>query len=325
MRPSDIPICKWRSGGALSDRMKSKGGQAPARIHKSYAALAGLACMTAVSLSTAHAAEQSDVALNASRDSKVNAPASMDDPSSFNLRMAQGETASFAVRDISGEAKKPIPLDIEMSAGAVDKYKFFMVVGLPDGFEMSTGFPTKNAWLVSVNNITGLQIIPSANFVGSVRLQIMLFKGKDDVPETRTVALTVVPANVARAPAPVIEKPAAATPQPRSEQVAIQPAPPKLPKRSISDEEEGRTMIRAYEMLQNADIAAARLLYESMSMKGSGKAAFAMGQTFDPEFLQNFVVEGLRPNLDQARKWYKRALDLGSPEAEARLSALSRQ
>jgi hypothetical protein len=209
-----------------------------------------------------------------------------------------------------------------MSNGAIDKYKFFMIVGLPEGFEMSTGFPTKNAWLVSVNNIEGLQILPSPSFVGSVRLQVMLFKGKDDVPETRTVSLTVAAPKAAAAPPR--DFPVAATAPAR--EIVSTPAPvaPRVVKRSISDEEEGRSMVRAYEMLQNADIAAARLIYEAMAMRGSAKAAFAMGQTYDGDFLQNFVVEGLRADVNQARKWYKRALDLGSPEAEARLAALDR-
>jgi TPR repeat protein len=238
-----------------------------------------------------------------------------------SLRMAQNpQPTSFEVRDVAGEPQKPIPLEITMSRGAIDKYKFFMIVGLPDGFEMSTGFPTKNAWLVSVNNVEGLQILPNSDFVGSVRLQIMLFKGKDDVPETRTVSLTVAEPRVGNLLPR--EMPVAAT-TPAREQITA-PATPKVVKRSISDEEEGRSMVRAYEMLQNADIAAARLIYEAMAMKGSAKAAFAMGQTYDPDFLQNFVVEGLRADITQARKWYQRALNLGSPEAEARLSALDR-
>lgn len=280
--------------------------------------------VTAVALAAAFAAGLPQVASARAQESperqlpnlQARAPAA--DPT-LNLRVAQ--TVSFDVRDAIGEPEKPIPLDISMSTGAIDKYKFFMIVGLPEGFEMSTGFPTKNAWLVSVNNVEGLQILPNPSFLGSVRLQVMLFKGKDDVPETKTVSLTIAPPpKVAKAvPRDV---PVAAT-TPAREQIFTPPAP-RVVKRSISDEEEGRSMVRAYEMLQNADIAAARLIYEAMAMRGSGKAAFAMGQTYDPDFLQNFVVEGLRADVTQARKWYKKALDLGSPEAEARLAALDR-
>jgi TPR repeat protein len=47
-----------------------------------------------------------------------------------------------------------------------------------------------------------------------------------------------------------------------------------------------------------------------------------MGQTFDPDFLSQFPIEGLKPNIQQARKWYKQATELGSPEARARLATL---
>jgi TPR repeat protein len=48
-----------------------------------------------------------------------------------------------------------------------------------------------------------------------------------------------------------------------------------------------------------------------------------MGQTYDPAFLGNFVVEGLQPDIEQATKWYQLAAELGSSEAEARLVALN--
>jgi hypothetical protein len=283
---------------------------------------AGVATLAVASVLTAGSpqatpVERADVVRNAAPRPQLQAAAP--DADAGTMRLAQN--VSFDVGDAVGEPEKPIPLDIKMSVGAIDKYKFFMIVGLPEGFEMSTGFPTKNAWLVSVNNVDGLQILPSPSFLGSVRLQVMLFKGKDDVPETRTVSLTVAaPPKIVKAPPRDV--PVAAT-APAREQIYA-PAAPKLIKRTISDEEEGRSMVRAYEMLQNADIAAARLIYEAMAMRGSAKAAFAMGQTYDPDFLQNFVVEGLRADTTHARKWYKKALDLGSPEAEARLAALER-
>lgn len=316
-----------RTEGASSDEalaVRRGAFDAGALRRPAHAAAIVLASVLAVGLNSAHSIERSESNTDAS-GARVQARA-VDDSNNANLRMAQNEGTSFDVRDAVGEQEKPIPLNIRMSASAIDKYKFFMVVGLPEGFEMSSGFPTKNAWLVSVNNIEGLQILPSSSFLGSVRLQVMLFKGKDDVPETRTVALTVISPKIANAPSR--ETPVAATTPAREAAPArepiVTPVAPKPAKRSISDEEEGRSMVRAYEMLQNADIAAARLVYETMAMRGSAKAAFAMGQTYDPDFLQNFVVEGLKADINQARKWYKKALDLGSPEAQARLAALDR-
>jgi TPR repeat protein len=121
-------------------------------------------------------------------------------------------------------------------------------------------------------------------------------------------------------------KPKAASP--RSEQVAAIPVEPEKPaaqpssRRSVSAAEEEYEMQRARALIENADIAAARLIYEAMAFKGSAPAAFAMGQTFDPDFLRNFTVGGLKPDIARAKKWYKKAVELGSSEAQNRLAAL---
>lgn len=84
-------------------------------------------------------------------------------------------------------------------------------------------------------------------------------------------------------------------------------------------------MDRAAEFLANSDIAAVRLIYETLAMRGSARAAFAMGQTYDPEFLAGRRIEGLRPDIENARRWYRRAIALGSQDAQARLVSLDRQ
>jgi TPR repeat protein len=82
-------------------------------------------------------------------------------------------------------------------------------------------------------------------------------------------------------------------------------------------------MERAEQFLANADIAGARLLYETLAMKGSARAAFAMGQTYDGRFLRNIQLQGLRPDPAEARKWYGLAIELGSTDAESWLAALN--
>jgi TPR repeat protein len=91
---------------------------------------------------------------------------------------------------------------------------------------------------------------------------------------------------------------------------------------SISRDDESAGMQRAEQFLKNADIAGARLMFENLALRGSARAAFAMGQTYDPEFLKTMAVNGLRPDVEQAKSWYRKALELGSPEASGRLSAL---
>jgi hypothetical protein len=257
---------------------------------------------------------------------------------------AQTGERSFVVQSNSGVSAGAIPLNIKLVGKPDDQYRFVMVRGLPPTFKMSAGFRTKDAWLVSVTDFNGLQLIPDDNFVGDLSLQFLLFKGKDSTPEEQTVVVRIQPQDAppnnlptnATASAPVEPLPgtiASARPAPISpprDQVAAIPVEPRAEKpaarpavkRQIPPAEEEALMKRASEFIENADIAAARLIYEALAFKGSAQAAFAMGQTFDPEFLRNFPVGGLKADVEKAKKWYKKAVEMGSPEAQNRLAAL---
>ena len=47
-----------------------------------------------------------------------------------------------------------------------------------------------------------------------------------------------------------------------------------------------------------------------------------LAATYDPRELARSGVQGVQPNLPEARKWYERARELGAPEAEERLARL---
>ena len=74
-------------------------------------------------------------------------------------------------------------------------------------------------------------------------------------------------------------------------------------------------------MLQRGDVSAARLLYERAVAAGSGRAATAMGKTFDPTFLDKIGVTGMGADPALAASWYRRAAGLGDEEARTRLQA----
>jgi TPR repeat protein len=80
---------------------------------------------------------------------------------------------------------------------------------------------------------------------------------------------------------------------------------------------------RATQMLSMGDVSSARLLFEHVAKKGSGKAAMALARTFDPAFFASIGARGLKPDQEKAKQWYAVAADLGQDEARSRLSALS--
>jgi len=80
---------------------------------------------------------------------------------------------------------------------------------------------------------------------------------------------------------------------------------------------------RAERMMSGGDIAGARLILRYMAENGVAGAAFAMGQSFDPGFLQDIYVRGEDPSdVEKARDWYRRAAEMGNSDARSRLTAL---
>jgi TPR repeat protein len=79
---------------------------------------------------------------------------------------------------------------------------------------------------------------------------------------------------------------------------------------------------RGDEFLTSGDIVSARLYYERAANAGNGHAAMLMGETFDPAFLGRAGVRGVRGDADAAATWYRRARDLGDPDAARRFELL---
>jgi hypothetical protein len=70
------------------------------------------------------------------------------------------------------------------------------------------------------------------------------------------------------------------------------------------------------------DISGARRFLERAALSGSGAAALAMAETFDPQVLAERGVMGLPPDRTAALTWYRRALELGMTEAAPRIATL---
>ena len=100
---------------------------------------------------------------------------------------------------------------------------------------------------------------------------------------------------------------------------------------SANDDNSNRSQIRppdlanlerARALVKANDIAAARLIFTRLASNGIADAAFELGQTYDPEFLQTVRVAGLKPDPEVARQWYTRAAELGNADAQRRLATL---
>ncbi len=72
-------------------------------------------------------------------------------------------------------------------------------------------------------------------------------------------------------------------------------------------------------MLSIGDISAAKLLFARAAKSGSGKAAVALGDTYNPIFLVEHGVLGSLADPELAKAWYRKGLALGEPQARERL------
>jgi hypothetical protein len=77
---------------------------------------------------------------------------------------------------------------------------------------------------------------------------------------------------------------------------------------------------RARALVRANDIAAARLIFTRLANGGVAEAAFELGRTYDPDFLEIIPLAGLKPDLEIAKQWYRRAAALGNADAKGRLA-----
>jgi hypothetical protein len=80
--------------------------------------------------------------------------------------------------------------------------------------------------------------------------------------------------------------------------------------------ERGRVLFDA------GDLAAARLFFRRAANAGDAAAALAMGATYDPDVLSKRFIRGIEADATEARMWYEKARDLGSPEGPRRIETL---
>jgi type II secretory pathway predicted ATPase ExeA len=150
-----------------------------------------------------------------------------------------------------------------------------------------------------------------------------------------STATTTEPQALQAAMPPAAPLPAAQTPGAVAAAAATTPDAPQTPQAampSAAPAQQQATAERAIaelyaargdDMLKIRDLSAARRFYETAANAGSGRAAMALGRTYDPAFLSQMQIIGLRPDPVLAATWYRRAAELGVPEATAQLRALT--
>jgi hypothetical protein len=242
-----------------------------------------------------------------------------------HARLAQRD--GFQVEEISSPSGRVVPIritlpnEVRQPDAAGQKPAFLMLRGLPPEITLSAGFRLRDAWAVSLRDAPDLTMNPPPGYQGSYMLTVTLHNGQDTNPETRMISVRLGP--------PAAQDGAARTQPIQPTSTAAPNAEPDTITASITDsveglgdDEETSLLENASEMLKAGDIEAARLVYSELSAHGSGKAAFLMARTYDPQVLEDHFLVGLQPDFELARQWYNRAAELGDSDAKERLSKL---
>jgi hypothetical protein len=91
----------------------------------------------------------------------------------------------------------------------------------------------------------------------------------------------------------------------------------------MTPDRQAQLLKRGSNFLKDGNVAAARLMLQSVADAGNAEAALLLGATYDPLMPADPGVRGLKPDREAARAWYRRAQEYGSSEASARIERLA--
>jgi hypothetical protein len=252
---------------------------------------------------------------------------------------------TLIVRNNSGYIDEPLELGVSVDSPAPGMA--VMIKSMPAGVRLTAGKRVSaNEWRVPAQDISHTAIIPPTNFVGEMNLSAELYTADGATLVTTFVRLTwtsaqsdsaaaVVATSTAATPlAPVAAAPPAAVAPapPQSQAMATPPqaaaaeATPQAraePIQELSPNEVAALVRRAQELLASGDLPAARMLLRRAADAQNARAALLLAKTFDPIMLRQLSTADPGPDLAQARNWYQRAKEWGSPEAQRQLDALA--
>jgi hypothetical protein len=249
---------------------------------------------------------------------------------------------TLIVHDNNGYINEPLELGVSVDAPAPGMT--VMIKWMPATARLTAGRrASENEWRVPAQIISDAAIIPPTDFVGEMNLSAEL-RGTDGGALVTTFfrltwtsaqpgSAAVAAASTAAAPPTPPAPPAPVAAAPQQPQAIAPPAPaaiavatpqaPAEPVRELSPNEIAALVRRAQELLASGDLQGARLLLTRAADAHDARAALLLAKTFDPTASRQFSAADVGPDVEQARNWYQRAREWGSPEAQRQLDALA--
>jgi hypothetical protein len=193
---------------------------------------------------------------------------------------------------IEAESGKESPFGITLNSADPPLRSSITIQGLPEGTTLSDGRPYGDGgWTLKPDEVSDLRLRLPKGVSGHTNLRIALI-GADGSP----IAGAATQLNVANPP---ISRPE------EKELIA-------------------GLIAHGQKMIDVGYLAGARGYFKRAAEAGSADAALALGATYDPNFISDIGVKGIKGDSAEARAWYERALELGSLYAQEKLEDLKR-
>jgi hypothetical protein len=235
-------------------------------------------------------------------------------PPSAHAQQAQRPSVGVA-SIVRAEPASRVRLPIQVGPpGALPKNSFMRIRGLPSAAALSEGYAiAAGTWAVPLVALPTLTVILPAGQQGESNVAITLVSVEGEVLAETAMVLAIS----AAASPPALE--------PTTRLQAFPPnraGPAPLPQSSAERERALGLHAKGVEQLERGNIFAARKFFEHATAAGLAQSAVALASTYDPDELAKIKVVGLQPNIEEARKWYEKARELGAVEASERLRRL---
>jgi hypothetical protein len=246
-------------------------------------------------------------------------------------RPAEAQTSQPALTvstEINLQPGSQMPLGLQIrSTHPIPPQVLLVIRGLPATISLSEGRAFgPGVWAVPVAGLNNLKITAMKGYNGDNQLSFTLvsFDG-ETLAEARSML------RIGSRDGKTVSLTAAALPDaPTHDELPTRAAPLSAPPPApLSQEEKNRTMKlvqKGEESMQTGNVTVARLFYRRAADSGLALGALKLAGTYDAtELSQMKVIGGVQPDPEQAKKWYKRAIELGAAEAPERLHRLGQK
>jgi hypothetical protein len=209
-------------------------------------------------------------------------------------KRAEPVVSQLVVQNLHGIKGEPAPLGAALQARA-EEGAVIMITGLLPGMTLSAGVAVgTDGWQVPVSELGNTWVVPPKDFVGPADLVAELRMSDDAIAQHRRIQLEWTG-----------------------------PEPAVAPPRQLDRDAIAALLKRGKDFIAAGDFAAARLLLRFAAEANDAEAVLALATTYDPMVLRERRVYGMAGDIEQARAWYEKAKQFGSPDASRRLGILA--